>query len=94
MSLEDRGTPGGSRSPNAEGLPRLPHHIAAGARSSSAPTSGSRARVSPDLTRWARAGGPRARAEANFQGRTALAAAELTHVTWGGQGHLAPLALL
>ena len=89
MSDEDRGSTAGARSPIAAGPRRFPQHIAAGARSSSAPTAGSRARFSPDLTRWpaqvVRAPG----LEPIFRGRRALHATKSSHLDIGGSRHLA-----
>ena len=76
VSEEGHATTGAARTPNAQGPRHLPQHIDGEARSSSAPTAGSRARFSPDLTRWpaqvVRAPG----LEPIFRGRRALHATE------------------
>ena len=76
VSEEGHATTGAARTPNAQGLRHLAHHLCRRTRSRSAPTAGSRARFSPDLTRWpaqvVRAPG----LEPIFRGRRALHATE------------------
>ena len=94
VSEEGHASTAPARTPNAQGPRRLPHHIAAGARSSSAPTSGSCARVSPDLTSWPAQVVRAPELEPIFRGARHSLLQNRPILTWGGQGHLAPLALL
>ena len=94
VSAEGHASTAPARTPNAQGPRRLPHHIAAGARSSSAPTSGSCARVSPDLTSWPAQVVRAPELEPIFRGARHSLLQNRPILTWGGQGHLAPLALL
>ena len=76
VSEEGNANMGAAGTPNAEGRRHLAHHLCRRTRSRSAPTAGSRARFSPDLTRWpaqvVRAPG----LEPIFRGRRALHATE------------------
>ena len=94
VSEEGNANPAPARTPNAEGPRHLPQPHTAGARSTSAPTAGSRARFSPDLTRWpaqvVRAPG----LEPIFRGRRALHATKSSHLDIRGQGDIAQSRIL
>ena len=88
VSEEGNVNPAPARTPNAEGRRHLAHHLCRRTRSRSAPTAGSRARFSPDLTRWpaqvVRAPG----LEPIFRGRRALHATKSSHLDMVGKAIL------
>ena len=94
VSEEGNAMCGGAGTPNAEGRWHLAHHLCRRTRSRSAPTAGSRARFSPDLTRWpaqvVRAPG----LEPIFWGRGALHSTESSHLDMMAQAIFATIALL